>query len=882
MSICRTPYSSVDNIRDVKLMTDGSPVHMVGKVVSKRLWGDRFYVIEPDRSCGIGILSTAVVSPGQILTIDGTRTTAHGEDYVSAAYVEATSSTAAPQPLGMSSRSFLSGLSSTGMPVKVWGKTTAGIQSDSLGDYFTLGDGGPAGVRVYVGNTGVGAPSADHAVSVSGISSMNVDSRVVLISSILDIQAYYAGAVDPEAVPEWVWSTKGLARVPFDLSAVTAACTDGADAVEVPVQDTWYSYYPSTVATPSPTYGSGALLGQIASYAHNHGAKLVGTMPACKDASCLTARTDWRQRPTDSTSWLTAPADQVTGCLVSPYGDYLIDEIKELAGIGTADGVSLQGYSNTQAFCYCSYCKARYLADTGYSIPASVNYDDPNFRRYLLWHDAQMIDHFTRLRAQVRAVNPNFGIFAWSANAGEYPQYSASPHIAPTGLDSLLDCTMQNAWYDDANMGLSVVPEFGLTYLAGLTRHRPCIAEASYLTHTSDSTAGVSGSSMPEAEIEYRMLSALAAGCATSFSSVDKQYMRPTLFSMAAARSPWTNHASPMKWAAVVVSETTRQFYGRTDAVNKYMGSCFGFFRAMLDHHFPVDIITESDLEAGLATGYKVLILPNTACMSAASMAAVRDFVAAGGGLVATGSTSLYDEQGVARSDFGLADLFKASKMGSSVSLVSRATVLGTVFTRNQAVLSKMLNPYGNNSTYIGDAIPVSVTSGGAIMATVCSDSACTVTYPLYVSNSNTGAGRVAYLPAGIDAAFYKCPYPYEGVLLADAVSWATSAVPRVTIVGPKSLQATFFTQNNGKRIVIHLLNATNSRGAHALPTGDVPVRDEVVPLSDIQVWFEDVTPSSITLQPENAPLTPTHQGGRTEVIVGTLQQHSMVVADIP
>ena len=138
---------------------------------------------------------------------------------------------------------------------------------------------------------------------------------------------------------------------------------------------------------------------------------------------------------------------------------------------------------------------------------------------------------------------------------------------------------------------------------------------------------------------EYNAGGGDLASTPVSFSSAEKQYLRSSLFDLARNRSAWTYRVEPMKWAAMVVSETTRQLYGRSNAVDKYMQSCFGFFRMMLEYHLPVDIITEADLAAGLAVGYKVLILPNTACLSSASVSAIQSFVAAGGGLVATGAT---------------------------------------------------------------------------------------------------------------------------------------------------------------------------------------------------------------------------------------------------
>ena len=72
--------------------------------------------------------------------------------------------------------------------------------------------------------------------------------------------------------------------------------------------------------------------------------------------------------------------------------------------------------------------------------------------------------------------------------------------------------------------------------------------------------------------------------------------------------------------------------------------------------------ITSSATSADL----KVLILPNMAAMSDAQCAAVRKFVAGGGALIATGVTSLYNEIGDARGDYGLAELFGAHFTGTA------------------------------------------------------------------------------------------------------------------------------------------------------------------------------------------------------------------------
>ena len=61
---------------------------------------------------------------------------------------------------------------------------------------------------------------------------------------------------------------------------------------------------------------------------------------------------------------------------------------------------------------------------------------------------------------------------------------------------------------------------------------------------------------------------------------------------------------------------------------------------------------------------FKTLILPNIAALSTQQCDQLRAFVEQGGSLVATYETSLYDEWGVRRNDFGLASLFGTSFAG--------------------------------------------------------------------------------------------------------------------------------------------------------------------------------------------------------------------------
>ena len=77
-------------------------------------------------------------------------------------------------------------------------------------------------------------------------------------------------------------------------------------------------------------------------------------------------------------------------------------------------------------------------------------------------------------------------------------------------------------------------------------------------------------------------------------------------------------------------------------------------------------LLTEADIEDAELLDVRVLVLPNVACLSDRAVEVIRRFVRAGGGLVASGETSLFDGKDYhRRSDFALADVLHAHYQSS-------------------------------------------------------------------------------------------------------------------------------------------------------------------------------------------------------------------------
>ena len=179
-------------------------------------------------------------------------------------------------------------------------------------------------------------------------------------------------------------------------------------------------------------------------------------------------------------------------------------------------------------------------------------------------------------------------------------------------------------------------------------------------------------------------------------------------------------------------------------------------------------------------------------------------------------------------------------------------------------------------------AVRVAPRDGTEILATILPEGADA---PLpAVTARRHGKGRVVYLAAGVDAAYWQYPYPYERRVIAAAVRWAASAAAPVRVEAPMCVHATVRRQAHagGQRLVVHLFNDVNTTGGHALPIDDVPLREETLPVHGIRVAFSPgMKVARAHLEPGHAALEIEDRGSGPEVIVPRLDVHAMVVAEL-
>ena len=591
----------------------------------------------------------------------------------------------------------------------------------------------------------------------------------------------------------------------------------------------------------------------------------------------LMAHPEWRLRKNDA-----VPEAPGNGCLLSPYGAAVIERLVSRIKEFDVDGFQFDGWYQCQ-FCRCPACLADYKRETGQDVPAKIDSADPAYLHYMVWRDKKLLDRMVQLRQAVHAVKPAAVLINWN-------NIDAGKHVAswmPPALDAEGDWVNKEWWdsYDVSAVWL-------VKRLRASSGDRPAgIQPYMFMRHGYDVQSGVyHGSSAPLEEVLYRAHKVLATGsipiiwpgARQAWTESDSDRVSQDL----ADFLPLVHGTKTLKYAACLDSYTTTQMSSKQEDL---LAHRCGFARALLEAHVPFDVVAEHNLTSEQLSAYKVLVLPNTACMSDRLVQLIEHYVAQGGGLVATYESSLYDAWGERRADFGLKDLFGASYVGHGLTGPSRIgfSQQSHPITADPAI--ERLTGRRGMTTYWGTFASIRAVSsamtapltGRTIEKDKEGSRAGAHWAPLLAGGYQ--AGRVAYFPAAIDAAYYDAGYPYQRMLLVNAVRWAAGAEPAVRVVAPMCVQAECLTQNDGsrRRTIVHLLNDINTTTGHgSKDEKHYALREEFVPISGVKVAFGGPRPAGVTFIPGKQQLEMTQTADGWTVTVPPLGLHGAVVAE--
>jgi hypothetical protein len=193
--------------------------------------------------------------------------------------------------------------------------------------------------------------------------------------------------------------------------------------------------------------------------------------------------------------------------------------------------------------------------------------------------------------------------------------------------------------------------------------------------------------------------------------------------------------------------------------------------QALIQARVPFHLIFDEHLNHLSLAMCKVLILPDSECLSDEQLTSIRRYVESGGGLIATGQAGLYDSWRRLRVEPGLRGL---------------------------------IDGQGVAAPYQEEVAMESVLAG-------------------MPTQKQFGSGRVTYLPGiefdgsmpqtepyfNIGKAFWKRPKNWKQLI--DAVSWAAQDDVQLRVSGPDFLGANLVEQSEKRRRLLHLVNYNTS-----------------------------------------------------------------------
>jgi hypothetical protein len=580
------------------------------------------------------------------------------------------------------------------------------------------------------------------------------------------------------------------------------------------------AYYPTDVPFHhrSRWLGDGDPFSDLVKGCRDHGmAVLARTDPHATYDDVRGAHPDWiavdaQGRP--RRHWA-SPEMWVT-CALGPYNfEFMTAVHREIAARYRPDGVFINRWSGS-GMCYCEHCREGFRAASGLDLPRTDDPRDRSRRAYTLWHQQRLFDLWRLWDREVRAVHPGARVIPNTGGGATSPlDMATTGALAPTLFaDRQARSGIMPPWANGkaakeyrAAMGRKPV---GGIFSVGV--------EEAY--RWKDSVQS-------EAEVRIWFADGVANGLRpwfTKFGGVlrDPRWLKVVedLYRWHHGAERYLRNEDSLARVGLVYSQQTAWFYGGPEAKARVEDHTLGWYQALVEARIPFEMVHDRLLDADHLARLKTLVLPNVAALSDAQCRQLVGFVERGGGLVATYETSLHDERGERRPDFGLADLFGVSfrrraegPMRNAYLRLEPEPHAG----RRHPLLDGLDDaPRVIHGTWRLDVTPKAAFADRALtLIPSYPDLPMEKVYPQVPKTDvaevylrEVGAGRVVYFPWDIDRVFWEVLALDHGLLLRNAVRWATAEAPPVEVDGPGVLDVTLWRQAGS--MTVHLVNLTN------------------------------------------------------------------------
>jgi hypothetical protein len=562
-------------------------------------------------------------------------------------------------------------------------------------------------------------------------------------------------------------------------------------------------------------------------------------------------------------------------CALGPYNFEFMDRVnREIVAKYAVDGVFANRWAPQGGDCYCTHCQENFRRATGRELPRTADRRDPARRAFVEWRIARLTELWKHWDANIRNV-------------------SASSRFIPNGPpDMKTAADLADIQFADFQARRGLTPPWANGRRAKEFRavmgRKPV---AGIFSVGLEEPYRWKDSVQSEAEVQLWVADATANGMrpwVTKFSGVlyDRRWLPVVerIYDWHFRHERYLRNERSLARVALLHSEQTETFHQGVADGDRSADHMLGMYHALVEARVPFDLVHEALLTPDRLAQYKLLVLADAAALSDAQCEAIRQYVSQGGSLLATFASSLFDEYGTRRADFGLGDLFGVSFAGrvegpmhnSYLNLESDASG------RRHPILDGLDGtPRIINGVFRLDVRSAATVPSPLTLIPQYPDLPMEDVYPR-VRHTDTpgvflrdlGRSRVVYFPWDIDRTFWDVLAADHLALLTNAVAWAVNEPPPVTVSGPGVLDVTLWRQRAST--TVHLVNLTNPmmmKGPvrEATPIGPLTVR---VRLGDRR------PPSMVSLLTAGATAPVRVENGALVVDVPSVSVHEVVAFD--
>jgi len=570
-------------------------------------------------------------------------------------------------------------------------------------------------------------------------------------------------------------------------------------------------------------------------------------------------------------------------CALGPYNfEFMTEVTREIVTLYDVGGVFSNRWTGT-GVCYCEHCRKNFYNAHHMDLPRTSDPSDPSRRNYLVWHQQRLFELWRVWDDAIRKARPSARYIANSGGGAlSGLDMKTVGELSPTLFaDRQCRSGVMASWANGKN-GKEYRAALGQKAIGGIF-NVGIVAPYRWLN-----------SFNTPAETRLWVLDGIANGLRPWVNHVsgtvhDKRGLKviEDLYRWHYRAERYLRNEEPIARVAMVYSQQTAEFYGGSRARAKVEDHTLGMYQALIEARVPFEMVLDRLLGGEHINRYKMLLLPNIAALSDAQCEQLRDYVRQGGSLLATYETSLYDEWGTQRKDFGLADLFGVSFAARHQGPIQNA-YFRVLKDTARAGVHPILKGLEDAEILIGGTWQLDVKPRETVEAPPLTWIPPITNLPMektYWTVKQTeipgvylrqvGKGRVVYFPWDIDRLYWEVMAQDHGILLRNAVDWATNEARPVTVIGLGMFDVTVWKQK--RSMTIHLVNLTN-------PMAMRPNVHELIPSQPQQVAVrlpQGTRATKVQLLVAGGVVPAEQANGMVKLTVKSILDHEVIAIDL-